>query len=412
MNIGFLSTRLAGTDGVTLETAKIATILERLGHEISYCAGELEPSGRTGMLVPEMHFDYPEAKAIHDAAFVGPAPDDLRTRIGEMAEMLEARIGEYVERFAVDVLFPQNALAIPMHIPLGVALATYIGKTGIPTIAHHHDLPWERERFAHCAVPEVLEKTFPPVLPSIRHLVINSLAQEALRKRKGIDALLLPNILDFGTPPPEPDAYVAGMWTDVGLPPDARVILQPTRVVPRKGIEIAIEMVRRLADPRDVLVITHRAGDEGMDYLHRLQTMAQEAGIDLRYVAERFAARREVSADGKIYSLWDAYAQADLVTYPSLIEGFGNAFLEAVYLRCPIVVNRYPVYKADIGPLGFRCVEIDGVVTAQTIREARRLLEDRRLRQEVADHNYQVAQAHFSYEAVTPLLQGLLGASR
>jgi len=36
MNIGFISTRIAGTDGVSLEIAKLATILRRLGHDCCY----------------------------------------------------------------------------------------------------------------------------------------------------------------------------------------------------------------------------------------------------------------------------------------------------------------------------------------------------------------------------------------
>ncbi|MBC7238975.1 MAG: glycosyl transferase family 1, partial [Chloroflexi bacterium] len=86
--IGFLSTRLAGTDGVSLETAKIATIARRLGHEVFYCAGELDADSPPGMLFPEMHFAHPEARRIHDEAFIGPAPADLRARIAAMAKRL------------------------------------------------------------------------------------------------------------------------------------------------------------------------------------------------------------------------------------------------------------------------------------------------------------------------------------
>ncbi len=413
MNIGFISTRLAGTDGVSLETAKLATILQRMNHTVFYCAGELEPDGPPGLLVPAMHFTYPEAKRIHDEAFLGPAPDDLRDRIRTMAAALKTRIGAFVEQFAIDVLFPQNALAIPMHIPLGVALTDYIAETNILTLAHHHDFYWERERFSHCAVPEVLDYAFPPTLPSMRHLVINSLARAALLARKGIAAHWLPNIFDFATPPPAADAFSAAIREAMGVAPDDHVFLQPTRVVPRKGIELAIELLQRLADPRNKLVITHHAGDEGMAYLRTLQALAKETNVDLHYVADRFAPTRQVAPDGtKTYSLWDAYPQADFVTYPSFIEGFGNAFLEAVYFRRPLLVNRYPVYEADLAPLGFRCVEIDGAVTDETVTQVKRILEETDLRQKMIEHNYAVAREHFSYEAVTPLLSKLLKPSK
>jgi len=41
-NIGFISTRIAGTDGVSLEIEKWATVLERNGFNCYYFAGELD----------------------------------------------------------------------------------------------------------------------------------------------------------------------------------------------------------------------------------------------------------------------------------------------------------------------------------------------------------------------------------
>ena len=410
MNVGFISTRLAGTDGVSLETAKIAAILKARGHHVFYCAGELDADAPPGMLVPEMHFEWPEARRIHDEAFGGPALSDLRPRIKGMAMRLQEAIAEYVRRFALDVLFIQNAVAIPMQIPLGVALTDYLQTTGLRAIAHNHDLYWERPRFLNCAVPDILERAFPPVLPSVRHLAINSLAAAALRERKGVQADLLPNIFDYAHPPTPPDAYVADLRSTLGLAPGERVILQPTRVVPRKNVELSIELVARLDDPSIKLVVTHHAGDEGLDYLHQLRRLARQRRVDLRYVADRFAPVRGTAPDGsKIYALWDAYPLADLVTYPSTIEGFGNAFLEAIYFRRPLLVNRYAVYVADLAPKGFDCVEVsDGELTDAAVAQVRALLDDPARVAALAEHNYAIAQEHYSYEAVAPLLERLM----
>lgn len=407
--IGFLSTRLAGTDGVSLETAKFALIAQRLGHEVFYCAGELDADAPQGMLFPEMHFAHPEARRIHDEAFFGPAPDDLRPRLLAMAARLRENVAEFVACFGIDVLVVENALTIPMQLPLGVALTDYIEATGIPTVVHNHDFYWERERFARCAVPDILERCFPPALPSTRHLVINKLAQASLWERKGLRAERLPNIFDYATPPPAPDAFVADLRPALGLEPDDRVILQPTRVVPRKNIELSIELLRQLGDARLKLVVTHHAGDEGVEYLAQLGRLACEARVDFRYVADRFAPTRALAPDGrKTYSLWDAYPLAELVTYPSTVEGFGNAFLEAIYFRRPLFVNRYAVYQSDLEPLGFRCVAVDNAITPQALAAVRRLLDEPDLAAEMTAHNYSVAQAHFSYEAVTPLIERVL----
>ena len=41
-NVGFISTRLAGTDGVSLETAKWANVFEQEGMACYFFAGELD----------------------------------------------------------------------------------------------------------------------------------------------------------------------------------------------------------------------------------------------------------------------------------------------------------------------------------------------------------------------------------
>ena len=69
MNIGFVSGRLAGTDGVSIETAKWADVLRQIGHEIFYCAGELEEDGPPGLLVPEMGFHTHDADWIVGKAY-------------------------------------------------------------------------------------------------------------------------------------------------------------------------------------------------------------------------------------------------------------------------------------------------------------------------------------------------------
>jgi hypothetical protein len=47
-NIGFISTRFAGTDGVTLESGKWAEVLEVSGHKCFWLAGELDKDSDKG----------------------------------------------------------------------------------------------------------------------------------------------------------------------------------------------------------------------------------------------------------------------------------------------------------------------------------------------------------------------------
>ena len=413
MKIGFISTRLAGTDGVSLETAKWATVLERMGHQVFYCAGELETGGPPGRSIPELHLRDEEAIAIGRRAFGTTLPDPaLADRIQARTAQLREALYVFVTEKEIDLIIPENVLAIPMQIPLGVALRDLIVSTDIPTIAHHHDFYWERERFRTNRISGILESAFPPDLPSIRHVVINSLAQRNLKARRGIESARIPNVFDFKAPPRKIDDFNADFRQAIGLTEEDILVLQPTRIVPRKGIELAIELIRRLDDPRFKLVISHQAGDEGFDYHHWLQGQATEAGIELHFIADRIDTARRMEDRKKIYSLWDAYLHADLVTYPSLYEGFGNALIETVYFRRPLFVNRYPVYEADIKPKGFAFIEIDGQVTDEAVEQVRQVVADPSQRREMVEMNFRLGREHFSYEVLEDHLKSVLAHFR
>jgi glycosyltransferase involved in cell wall biosynthesis len=325
-----------------------------------------------------------------------------------MAEYLKSTLYDFKAAFHLDVLIIENALSIPMHVPLGVALTEYLAETRTPAIAHHHDFYWERTRFAVNCVSDYLDFAFPP-REHLQHVVINQDAQQELSWRKGASSTLVPNVLDFEHPPPRMDAYAEDVRREIGLAPDDVMILQPTRVVPRKGIEHAIKLVQMLDDPRYKLVISHEAGDEGFEYHHMLSELAAESGVDLRFVATRIGDYRQRDAQGqKMYTLWDLYPHADLVTYPSLYEGFGNAFLEALYFRVPVLINRYAIFARDIEPRGFKVPVMEGYVTRQILEEVRRLIEDKAYRQEVGDYNYAVANRFYSYRVMRRSLRHLL----
>jgi glycosyltransferase involved in cell wall biosynthesis len=419
--IGIVSTRLAGTDGVSLEAAKWSEVLERLGFQCFYMAGLLDRPADRSRLVPEAHYRHPEIVAITSALFSGDwqtmaeadaehpfirrrdffspyvRPPHVAQRIDELKAHLKAATYGFIRDFDLDALIVENALAIPLHVPLGLALTEVIAETGIPVIAHHHDLPWERARFAVNSASDYIAAAFPPALPSVRHVVINSGQSKALAWRTGLASRVIPNVMDFDHPPPAPDGYGDRACADLGIGPDEALILQPTRIIQRKGIEHAIELVRRLDRPAR-LVITHAGGDEGDAYEQRVREFAHLLDVPVRFEAEVVAPVRGETPDGRrIYALDDIYPLADLVTYPSSSEGFGNAFLEAVFHRRPLVVNRYSTYELDIRPLGFRVVEFSDFISEATLEGARRLLDEPDLAAAWADVNYDLARRHFSF---------------
>ena len=410
-NIGFVSTRFSGTDGVSLESAKWAQILWDHQHVSYWYAGKLDRDPAIALEVPEAYFGHPENLEINKQAFgTLKRTADLTRKINELAEFLKRTLYDFVERSQIDILVVENALCLPMHIPLGVALTHFIAETEFPTIAHHHDFYWERDRYSVNAVGDFLQMAFPPNLPTIQHVTINTFAQQNLAWRKGCPSILVPNVLDFeNLPEEEDDQFAADFRHEIGLTDDDIMVLQPTRVVPRKGIEHAITLLAQLKDPRFKLVVSHESGDEGLDYQHALVEMAEHAGVDLRFVHTRIGEARLSDAEGrKIYTLDDVYRHADFVTYPSLYEGFGNALLEAFYFRKPVLVNRYSIFITDIEPKGFNVIAMDGFLTKGVAQQVRRVIDDERYRQEMVDHNYELAKNFFSYSVLRRKLRAII----
>jgi len=409
VNVGFVSTRLAGTDGVSLETAKWANVLTEFGLECFYFAGESDRPAERSHVVPEAHFSHPAILALQTDLFDNHtrSPDTSRA-VQTLKDHLKAHLSEFVRTFGVKLLIVENALSLPMNVPLGLALAELIAETSLCTVGHHHDFSWERTRYAVSAADDYLRAAFPPVLPSLRHVVINSFAARQLALRTGTGSLLIPNVMDFDNPPPEPDAYAVEVRPALGIASDEYLLVQPTRIVPRKRIERAIELARRL-EVKSTIVITHVAGDEGRAYESFLREYADLMGIRVLFGADRIAYERGLTQDGRrIYSLADAYQQADLVTYPSLVEGFGNAFLETIYYRRPIVMSTYEIFKTDIQPKGFRVIGFDDFIDDDTVRQARAVLEDPALAAETVNHNYELGARYYSLRTLERRLAALV----
>ena len=162
-NIGFVSTRFAGTDGVSLEASKWAAVLTRQGYGCFWFAGELDREPDQSLSVPEAHFKHPLIQQLNAQVY------GQRRRTASVTDLvhflrskIKRELHKFVEHFQLDLLIVENAFTIPMNLPLGLALVEALSETQIPTIAHHHDFYWERPRYAVNAIGEYLQMAFPP----------------------------------------------------------------------------------------------------------------------------------------------------------------------------------------------------------------------------------------------------------
>jgi glycosyltransferase involved in cell wall biosynthesis len=415
MRIGFVSTRFHGTDGVSLEASKWAKVLEKeLDHECFWFAGKLDTPENSSSLCPEAFFEHPSVISLQEKLFsdLNTCSNDLTDSVNVLETEIYNSLENFIRDYSLDLVIPQNVLAIPMHVPMGLAVTNMASK-GLPMIAHHHDFYWERERFLKGCAQHYLDSSFPPKLTEkFQHVVINSQAKESLMQRLGLESTVIPNVFDFENPPSNSDDYGDDFCDQFKIESDEIFVLQPTRIVPRKGIELSIELcskIQKLTKKKICLVVSHLAGDEGMEYYYQLVDLSDRLGVKVIWAGERIGESRGLNSSGeKLYKLWDVYPHADFVTYPSLYEGFGNALLETFYFSKPVLVNRYPVFKDDIEPRGFKVVSMDGEVTNEVVSETMDLILDKDLARQWTQLNYDLCIENFSYKVLKDSLGNIL----
>lgn len=450
-NIAFFHNALGKTDGVSLEVDKWKYVLEQMSHKVFYCAGNCD--NKKLYCIPELNFHYPQTQKILVNATVKfkdyTSQKILEKDIFEQAKIIKFKVLQFIKAKEIDILIPNNLLSVGYHLPALIALSEVVQETGLPTIAHNHDFYFEDsgEVTPTCSVAkEILDRYAPPAFPNVQNLVINRLSQKALLKRKKIKAKIVPNVFDFSHPLWGKDNYNADFRQTIGVEKNDIIFLQATRIMDRKGVELAIRVLGELNNPANrarfyqsrlydgrqftpknkiYLICAGRVEQFGIteNYRVSLEKLAKNLRVNLKFVHNKIGHSRGTKNGKKIYSLWDSYAAADFVTYPSWWEGWGNQFIEAVFAKLPVLLFEYPVYVSDLKRAGFRTISLGsqlagkdkfGLVTVpqeKTTRAAQKiikLLTDNKQRRQMIEHNFTIAKKKFSYPVLKKIIQDLI----
>ncbi len=436
--IVFIAGKLGDVDGVSLEVEKWVEILQEEGHEIFAIAGKfsnnlLSVPEDHRLLIKDISFESPLQHEYEQLVF--PFLNKFQTYISEdklkataedmnhKSSYIADNIFDYIQKNSIDVIIAQNTNAMPMTLLGGLAVYKLCSERRIAAIFHHHDFWWERSRFVNSAIETILSKTMPPQMPGIEHVVLSNYASHILRSIKRIHPRIIPNCEDFENAVTL-DEYNSDLRKELGFSDDAILVLQPTRVIQRKRIEDSVRFVGKLKKRypdlknRLNLIISLYQGDEpDENYVSEINSLAEEYEIPLHFISDRVASARGNNAEGqKMYTNRDVIANSDFVTYLPIWEGFGNALLEAVAAKVPIVISTYLVYKTDIRIHDFDIIEIQDnyndknelIITDTSLERAYEILNNPEKRQKMVEHNFKVANEHFGYNTLKRNLIELL----
>ncbi len=397
MKIGILHHRVGKTDGVSLEIAKRQRLLEKMGHQVVLVSGPLQQGA--DYVIPDLQI---------------PPSISLTPKVKIKRQLWQIQRQEKIELW-----FIHNILSLGRHPLAAKEVVEFLDRLRQPAVAVHHDFYWERKDLVSSAgrqLKQFWRKWQLPRRPYLQQVVINTLAANELWRRRRIHSLIFPDVFDFQMVV-NPSFTPRSLRRRLGLD-EAVVVLQTTRVVPRKGIELGLSFAAALQQRlgKRVAFLIGNYLDEAVPqspgYYRKLIKYARVLGVEMLYLPRIL---------GSDFSFWDNYRLADIISYPSLWEGYGNQFLEAVFFKKPILVFEYPVFKADIKPKGYEVISLGS--RSRVSENGLREVSPRRIKhavdiylswqrkgklKRVGEKNLKIAQKHNSLTALRAHLEAVI----
>ncbi len=408
MRIGLIHYRAGLMDGVSLEMEKWRAVLTGMGHSVEIVAGNSCPG--VDITIPGIEYNDVRNLALNE-------------RLYEKGEIETQALFEEIHERSEELLRDFDR-----------ELSMYARDSGKPFISHNHDFWWDRPYYSspHPGVVEILERYFPPSLENVSHITINSISAGDLLRRRKLRATVVPNVMDFAQQ----------SWTSweknlqlrrlAGIAENDVVFLQATRVTERKAIELAVELVARFNSLSHVLkgrslytgrefsgrahlVLTGLTEKRSLGYREKIDALASKLGVNVVDLSYHCCETQK--------EFFQSYSIADIVTYPSILEGWGNQLLEAMFARKPVALFKYAVFKSDIEDSGLSFVDLGnsyilegGLVKIadevfdRAIKNLVDLLFNRQKYLAATENNFSIGSKKFGYGALEGILRELLSS--
>ncbi len=470
LNVGILHSLIGKNDGVSIvidQTVQsmVKDMGMRLGN-IYFLAAHTSP--RFNAQTDEVFWHKNKTHKNIIKYFSQKPPEWLDHEIHSNALHAKEAIVKFIEQNEIDLLIAHNT-SHPYNFVTAVGLGYYMeelrqnGLIWPKIIAWWHDSFFEREQFKN---PNPVIQKYLKYLPGtlIDGCVFINSYQTQLGRRyfeqygNGFTdeffqdrVVVIPNTSDVpwdwqrqewethNYVHPDLDSYNKTFLHDLGIREDLQergftlentaFLLQHTRIVPRKKIEIAIDLAFRLEQKfRDmgekkcvVLLVSGHSGDEQTQYkeflyCHYGKRLSEnpDANVLFYFGEERILSHRDIIVDTKYYNFAEVpgiMANYNAVgTYFSEVEGYGNNLLEMISYGLPVLINRYDIYSKDIEKLGFDLPYIENLeLTDRIVDEAYNLFTDHQKRNRMVRHNLKILQDKLDHRIIakqlTPLLE-------
>ncbi len=411
-NLAIVLTGAYGQDNVPAEMFKWEKLFLAAGYETLLLTGEKLQTDIDNLALPELSFKNSKVGKIYFAAFNRQLNERdenrLLSAIDDRARKLKHSLIDIIKDMDIEIICVENALSLPLNLPLGMALWELIIELDLPTIARHHNFYWENKYFEDSNVERLLNVAFPPDTPSIEHVTVSLEAKRSLKERRGIESTYIPNAMDFSSPPTLDD-YNRDFRNSLSIQEGEIVIIQPTVISGELGIENSIPLLARLKRNYDldiVLIIGEILNDEDKRYVKFVEDLAKGEGLRAIIASQYISPERRLERGKKVYTLTDAYVNSDLIIFPNGDLVSFKHILQGILARKPLLVAQG---KALDEAMGHQLSLIAlGEEIGRVERKIREVLAKKEKREGVVSNNFQMAYQYFSEERVQEKLASLL----
>lgn len=389
--------------GVEVVVGAQARLLGRAGYDVRVLAGRGRPAdlGVPLVRIPLIDTRHRRIAALRSELAAGRVPTEFPALVAELRRELAAALA------GVDLVVAHNVAAVHFNLALSTALRELAAAGDRAWILWIHDvaavMPGRADELHEGPPWDVVRRPW----PGATVVAVSAHRRDQYAAVTGLDPAaiaVVPNGIDVAASlrlHPATQALV----DETGLLAAAPILLVPSRLVPRKNIELGLRVTAELAadEPAVRLLVTGALDPHDRTaraYRRLLQGLAAELGVAERVI---FVAKR-VRGAAAAAVVRDLYRLADLLFLPSRDEGFGLPVLEAAVARLPIACTDIPTLRALTGEGAVRFdPDASPAEVARLVR--RRLLEDEAYRLAAR------VRRELSWEAVAPAILGVVEAA-